>query len=47
MLTATTPVPQRDQDETAISALYAEQDPTVVASELLAAAAELAGVFDA
>jgi hypothetical protein len=47
MLTRDAPLfPNWDQDATAIADRYAEQDPAVVAAELLAAADTLAGRFD-
>lgn len=38
--------PNWDQDETAVAERYNEQDPAVVASELVDAASSLAGAFD-
>jgi hypothetical protein len=38
--------PNWDQDETAVRERYSDQDPVVVASEIEAAAAGLAGRFD-
>src|SRR5271168_4426528 len=47
MLTEDDPLyPNWDQDETAITSRYAEQDPAEVAAELTVAAASLAGRFD-
>lgn len=47
MLTQDNPTyPNWDQDETAVEQRYNEQDPTVVSSELLAAASALADAFD-
>jgi hypothetical protein len=47
MLTQDDPLfPNWDQDETAITGRYAEQDPAGVAAELDAAASSLAGRFD-
>ena len=39
--------PNWDQDATAVAERYGEQDPAVVAAELLAAATALADAFDA
>jgi hypothetical protein len=39
--------PNWDQDETAVADKYNEQDPAVVSRELIEAADELAGAFDA
>ncbi|HEU4849066.1 MAG TPA: DinB family protein [Terrimesophilobacter sp.] len=48
MLTQDDPIyPNWDQDETAIAEKYNEQDPRVVATELVAAGSELADAFDA
>lgn len=48
MLTQDDPIyPNWDQDETAIAEKYNEQDPRVVATELVAAGSALADAFDA
>ncbi len=48
MLTQNDPLfPNWDQDETAIAERYGEQDPAVVATELVAAGLALADAFDA
>jgi hypothetical protein len=48
MLAADDPLyPNWDQDETAVSERYGEQDPAVVATELVAAGEQLATAFDA
>ena len=39
--------PNWDQDATAVEERYLEQDPSLVSAQLRAAAAELAGAFDA
>jgi hypothetical protein len=47
MLTQDNPTyPNWDQDETAVEQRYSEQEPTVVCTDLVAAAAELAAAFE-